>query len=102
MEMETEKMRIIFDDGQSYDFPDISYEKFVKYIFANGSSDIEYDKYLYDNNMKELSDFNGEATSEITLVLEQPYRGRVLKFRCVYDSDNDDDFNEVEHFGTDI
>lgn len=49
--------------------------------------------------MKDLSDFNGESTGEITLVVEQPYRGRVLKFRCIYDSDNDENFSEVAYFG---
>ena len=48
--------------------------------------------------MMELSDFNGESTSEITLVVEQPYRGRVLKFKCVYDSRNDKTFNEEDYF----
>ena len=52
--------------------------------------------------MKDLTDFNGESTGEITLIVEQPYRGRVLKFRCIYDSDNDENFNEVGYFGTDI
>ena len=65
-----------------------------------GSSDVEYDKYCRDNNMQDLTDFNGESTSEITLIVEQPYRGRVLKFRCVYDSHNDENFNEVNYFGT--
>lgn len=99
MEIETEGIKIIFDDGHEYKLPDISYEKFTEYMFQSGGSDIEYDKYCRDNNMKELSDFNGESTSKITLVVEQPYRGRVLKFRCVYDSANDDNFNEVKYFG---
>jgi hypothetical protein len=79
--------------------PDISYEKFEEFIFKHGDSVVEYDKYLRENNMKELSDFNSHVTSEITLVLEQPYRGRVLKFKCVYDSNNDDNFDEFEYFG---
>ena len=102
MGITTEGIIIKFDDGTEYTLPDISYEKFTEHMFKSGGSDIEYDKYLHENNMKELTDFNGESTDEITLIVEQSYRGRVLKFRCVYDSDNDDDFNEVSYFGTDI
>jgi hypothetical protein len=79
--------------------PDISYEKFTELMFESGSSDLEYAEYCRENNMKDLSDFNGESTGEITLVVEQPYRGRVLKFRCIYDSDNDENFSEVAYFG---
>jgi hypothetical protein len=78
----------------------MSYDKFEKSeLYKSGSSDIEYDKYLRENGMKELSDFNSESTNEITLIDEQPYRGRVLKFKLVYDSDNDENFNEKEYFG---
>ena len=102
MEITTEGIKIKFDDGTEYILPDVSYEKFTEHMFKSGSSDVEYDKYLRENNMKELTDFNGESTGEITLIVEQPYRGRVLKFKCVYDSDNDENFNEVSYFGTDI
>jgi hypothetical protein len=102
MEIETEGIKIKFDDGTEYRLPDISYEKFTEHMFKSGCSDVEYDKYCRENNMKELTDFNGESTGEITLIVEQPYRGRVLKFRCIYDSDNDENFNEVSYFGTDI
>lgn len=37
--------------------------------------------------------------NEITLVVEQSWRGRVLKFKCVYDSDNDENFDEKVYFG---
>lgn len=84
-----EIFKIKFDDGTEYRLPDISYEKYVEYFFENGDSTIDYVKYCIDNNMIELSDFNGESTSEITLIIEQPYRERVIKFKCVYDSDND-------------
>lgn len=102
MEVATEGIKIKFDDGTEYTLPDISYEKFTEYMFEVGGSDVEYDKYLRENNMKELTDFNGESTGEITLIVEQPYIGRVLKFKCVYDSDNDENFNEISYFGTDI
>jgi hypothetical protein len=102
MEIESEGIRIKFDDGTEYKLPDISYEKFTEHMFESGSSDVEYDKYCRENNMKDLTDFNSESTSEITLIVEQPYRGRVLKFRCIYDSDNDANFNEVSYFETDI
>ena len=96
-------IKIKFDnDGNEYQLPDISYEKFTKHLFDSGCSDIEYDKYLGENNMKELTDFNRESTGEITLIVEQPQRGRVLKFRCVYDSSNDEDFNEFSYFGYDL
>ena len=94
-------IKIKFDDSTEYELPDISYEKF-KHMFKSGSSDTEYDKYLRKNNMKELTDFNGESTGEITLIVQEPYRGRVLEFKCVYDSDNDENFNETSYFGTDI
>ena len=71
-------------------------------MFESGSSDVEYNKYCRENNMMDLTDFNSESTGEITLILEKSSRGRVLKFRCIYDSDNDDNFNESAYFGTDI
>jgi|TARA_R110000803_G_scaffold193947_1_gene256947 hypothetical protein len=96
----TNTLKILFDDGTEYRLPDISYDKFENSeLYKSGSSDIEYDKYLRENGMKELSDFNSESTNEITLIDEQPYRGRVLKFKLVYDSDNDENFNEKEYFG---
>ena len=96
----TNTLKILFDDGAEYRLPDISYDKFENSeLYQRGSSDVEYDKYLRDNGMKELSDFNSESTNEITLIDEQPYRGRVLKFRLVYDSDNDENFNEKKYFG---
>ena len=100
--MNTEIIKIIFDNGIEYMLPDVSYEKFSEYIFDCGCSDVEYDNYCRKNNMKSLTDFNGESTNEITLVIEQPYRGRVLKFKCVYDSDNDEKFNEINYFGINI
>jgi hypothetical protein len=48
--------------------------------------------------MKDLTDFNSQSTGEITLIVEQPYRGRVLKFKWVYDSDNDVNVNDVAYF----
>ena len=100
--MEAEGIKIKFNDGTEYKLPDISYEKFTEYMFKSGSSDVEYDKYLRENNMQDLTDFNSESTCEITLIVEQPYRGRVLKFKCIYDSDNDDNFNEVVYFENNI
>jgi len=78
--------------------PDISYDKFTEYMFDSGSSDVEYNKYLGDNNMVELTDFNSQTTDEIVLIVEDSFMGRVLKFKCVYDSDNDVSFNENEYF----
>lgn len=98
--MDTIKIKL--ESGNEYKLPDISYEKFTEHMFESGSSDVEYDKYCRKNKMKDLTDFNGESTGKITLIVEQPYKGRVLKFRCIYDSDNDENFNEVNYFGTDI
>ena len=82
--------------------PDISYEKFLELLYKSGCSDIEYDNYLRNNRMTELTNFSKEGIEDLTLVIEQPYRGRVLKFKCVYDSDGDENFDEVKYFGTDI
>ena len=93
IEGECEIIKIAFDNGSEYRLPDISYEKFTEYMFKNGSSDVEYEKYLRENNMKDLTDFNSESTDEITLVIENSGRERLLKFRCVFDSDNDKTFD---------
>jgi len=96
----TNTLKILFDDGEEFHLPDISYDKFENSeLYKGGSSDVEYDKYLSENGMIELSDFNSESTNEITLIYEQPHIGRVLKFRLVYDSDNDENFNKKEYFG---
>ena len=96
----TNTLKIVFDDGEEFRLPDISYDRFLESeLYKKGSSDMAYEYYKQENGMKELSDFNGESTNEITLIDEQPYRGRVLKFRLVYDSLNDPDFDEKEYFG---
>lgn len=100
MKNHTNTFRVVFDDGDEFRLPDLSYDKFINSeLYADGSSDIEYEKYLRENGMVELSDFNSQSTNEITLIDEQPFRGRVLKFRLVYDSDNDPNFDEKEYFG---
>lgn len=96
--MKIETIKIKFKDGTEYELPDISYEKFTKYIFKLGLSDVEYNKYCIKNNMKDLTDFNSKSTGEIELIVEQPYRERVLKFKCIYDSDNDKNFNQSDYF----
>jgi hypothetical protein len=93
-----DKIKVIFDSGEDYILPDISSEKFDKFMFDIGLNDVEYDKYKHNNGMVELTDFNSQTTNEITLVVEQSWRGRVLKFKCVYDSDNDENFNEEDYF----
>ncbi len=47
--------------------------------------------------MTELSNFNSDGINDLTLVVEQPHRNRLLKFKCVYDSDKDEDFNLSEN-----
>lgn len=79
--------------------PDISYEKFVKTdLYQSGESNVEYDLYLRNNNMFDLTDFNSQSTGDIELIVENENRGRVLKFKCIYDSDNDVLFNERIYF----
>lgn len=78
-------MKIIFDDGEVRKLPDVSYEVFMEHMFKEGSSDIEYSKYLRDNMMHELDSFSSESLLKSTLVFE--CNGRVIKFNCVYDSD---------------
>jgi hypothetical protein len=95
--MDTIKIKL--ESGNEYKLPDISSEKFGEFICEIDSNDVEYEKYKRENGMVELTDFNSETTDEITLVIEQSWRGRVLKFKCVYDSDNDENFDEKEYFG---
>lgn len=96
----TNTLKIVFDDGDEFRLPDISYGRFLESeLYEEGSSDIAYDNYLRENGMIELSDFNSGSTNEITLIDEHPYRGRVLKFRLVYDSLNDPEFDEKKYFG---
>jgi hypothetical protein len=89
---------IQFKSGEKVKLPDISLDIFDKYIWEEGSNDIEYEKYKRDHKMIELTDLNEQTIQEITLIIEQPYRGRVLKFKCIYDSNNDEFFNEDEYF----
>lgn len=90
----------INNEPQNKCLPDISYEKFAdSSLFETGSSDTEYEKYLRDNNMIDLTDYNSQTTPDLRLVVEQRYRGRVLMFKCVYDSDNDPNFDEKIYFG---
>ena len=78
---------------------DISYDRFIKTdLYQSGSSDMAYDEYLRENNMVDLTDFNSQSTGDIELIVESENRGRVLKFKCVYDSDNDESFDERIYF----
>lgn len=93
------KIKFIGEDKIHGVFPDISYDKFVKTdLYQLNSSDIAYDAYLKDNNMVDLTDFNAQSTEDIELIVENESRGRVLKFKCVYDSDNDESFHERMYF----
>ena len=80
-------MKLITDDGNEHLLPDISIGKFEKFIWESGSNDMEFKKYLRDNNMSELTDFNAETIKEATLIIED--NDRTIKFKCVYDSDID-------------
>jgi hypothetical protein len=94
--MDTIKVKL---GGEEYNLPDISSEKFDEFMWESGSNDIEYENYKRERGMVELTDFNSQTTDEITLVVEQSWSGRVLKFKCVYDSDNDENFDSGEYFG---
>jgi hypothetical protein len=91
-------IKIKLESGDEYKLPDISSEKFDEFVWKSGSNDVEYENYKRENGMIELTDFNSQTTDEITLVVEQSWRGRVLKFKCVYDSDNDKNFDEKDYF----
>ncbi|MFW1875314.1 hypothetical protein ACG9XQ_18620, partial [Acinetobacter baumannii] len=67
-------------------------------LYKSGASDLEYETYLKDNKMFDLTDFNSQSIHDIELIVENKNRGRVLKFKCIYDSDNDEFFNEKLHF----
>ena len=76
-----------FDDGDIRLLPDISFEKFEELLWTEGANDTEYDKYLRENNMQEICDFN-ESILEGTLVFKNNCSGRELRFKCIYDSEN--------------
>ena len=94
-----EEIDIVLCDDSIYKFPDTSYSVFEKYIpHDESNSDLAYENYLHDRCMRELTDFNAETINGITLVVKEDWRERVLKFKCVYDSDNDEDFNPKDYF----
>jgi hypothetical protein len=82
--------------------PDISYELFLKYIFGKekeyssesekftGDSIQEYYRYLRDNKMIELTDYNSSTTPDITLLVtdEDDTHERTLNFVYAFDSDS--------------
>ena len=94
-----DKIKIVFPDGNHKELPDLSYDRFSNSVlYVSGFSDMEYDRYLYENGMMEITDLNSATTGKIELVVEHPFRGRVLKFKCIYDSNNDEYFVEEEYF----
>lgn len=79
--------------------PDMSYDSFIESKhYKSGDSVVEYDAFLKRYNMIDLTNYNSQSTEYIELVVENPNRGRVLKFKCIYDSDNDASFNERVYF----
>ena len=90
------KVKIRHLDGEETNYPDISYDKFVELMWSkgieniHGTSDIDYYDYLRRNNMMEVTDLNSQTTPEIELIIEEDWSGRVLKFKCIYDSDNEE------------
>lgn len=96
--MDSEIIRIVLADGRAFRHPDISQETFTEYLLSQGIADLEYARYCKERGMKSLSRFNSETTKDLTLVFEYPYVDRVLKFRCTYDSDADENFDPEEYF----
>ena len=83
-----EKCKIKFNDEEVAILPDVSYDKFTEYMPWSGANDTAYDEYLRQNNMVHLDRYRSDCTNEI--ILEFSYAdGRVMKFKCIYDSDND-------------
>jgi len=82
-------IKIKFDDGSEHKLPDVSYNKFLNYIFEDGMSDIAWENYLKNNNMVDIVDYNSDATKEMTLIVENKETERILKFKCIYDSDSE-------------
>lgn len=68
-------------------FPDISYEKFVELVFTQGTSDTEYENYLRDAGMIELTDFNSETTGDLQIIVEREFDGRRMVLEVVEDSE---------------
>ena len=81
-----------FEDGSICDgqrFPDISAQRYEEYMFKSGVSDSEYKKYLRENNMQNITDYNPDGVEELYLVLEDGLRQRRIIFKSVYDSDRE-------------
>ena len=91
------KVKIRHLDGEEINCPDISYDKFLEFMWSkgieniHGTSDIDYYDYLRRNNMMKVTDLNFQTTPEIELIIEEDWSGRVLKFKCIYDSDNEEE-----------
>lgn len=93
------KVKLKNEEGIQGILPDISYDRFVKTdLYQAGGSDIAYDEYLKENNMIDLIEFNSQTTGDVELIVESENRGRILKFKCIYDSDNDESFHERIYF----
>jgi hypothetical protein len=67
--------------------PNMSAEVHEEFMFDSGSSDMSYEDYKRRNNMIDMTDFNGDATQDLLLVLEDGFRQRRIVFKAVYDSD---------------
>lgn len=78
------KSKIELPNGYAFELPDISYEMFSDFIFKDGFSDIEYEKHLRSKGMQDAAaDYEFPLTGA---VLTYEADGRVLKFKCVFDS----------------
>lgn len=66
--------------------PDMSEDVYKKFLLDSEISDESYQTYKRQNNMVEITDFNGEATKELFLLLEDGFRQRRIVFKAIYDS----------------
>ena len=80
------------DPGYKRELPDISYKRFIDSdLFKSGASDTEYARYLRENNMVELDEYNSQSTKDIVLTFEDEFSGRVMRFKLIDDSDTEYD-----------
>lgn len=52
------KVFLCFEDGDRYELSQVTYKQFRDEYDYEGASDLEYEKWLRDNNLYELSDFD--------------------------------------------
>lgn len=90
---------VIKDEDYKKPLPDISYSQYIEsHLYTDGSSDMAYDNYLRDRGMVDPMDLNPQTTPDTTIVFENTWNKRILRYECVYDSDNDPNFEPSLYF----